>query len=154
MGIPALEDGLFVNLLIFDDLCVYVYIYIHPWGLPLSLSSSPSTLQVAPRVFFMRPSLLVIALHEGLPSRSVCYEVMRVLSFLLYPYDNYLPQNMSESDCCLKSDIAVCSNGRVNLACVGSCFASAGNPEWPGDGNRENLDRRRRLFISNTIWCW
>ena len=25
MGIPALEDGLFVNLLIFDYLCMHIY---------------------------------------------------------------------------------------------------------------------------------
>ena len=26
MGIPALEDGLFVNLLVLDYLCIYMYI--------------------------------------------------------------------------------------------------------------------------------
>ena len=29
LGIPALEDGLFVNLQMFDYLCMYMYIYIY-----------------------------------------------------------------------------------------------------------------------------
>ena len=45
MGIPALEDGLFVNLLIFDYLCmylnIYIYIYIYPGGAALLVVLSP-----------------------------------------------------------------------------------------------------------------
>ena len=46
MGIPALEDGLFVNLLVFDYLYIYTYkyIYIYPErGASLSTKTLPNS---------------------------------------------------------------------------------------------------------------
>ena len=46
MGIPALEDGLFAKLLIFDYLCVYIYIPEGAAPLPVPSPYSPSKAEV------------------------------------------------------------------------------------------------------------